>query len=40
MNRQKKNTAAVGTAEARLEKMDERHADFAERDGFNFQPCG
>src|SRR5258708_9379675 len=30
------NAAAVGTAKARLEKVDERHVDFAERDGFNF----
>ena len=30
------NAAAVGAAEARLEKVDERHLNFAECDGFNF----
>ena len=34
------DAAAVGAAEAGLKKMDERHANFAQRDGFDFQPCG
>jgi len=36
VNRNEKNTAAVGTAKTRLEEMDEGHLDFAERDGFDF----
>ena len=36
MNGDQQNAAAVGTAKARLEKVDERHVNFAERDGFDF----
>jgi hypothetical protein len=35
VRREQKNAAAVGTSEARLEEMDERHVNFAESDGFN-----
>jgi hypothetical protein len=31
-----KNSATVKATETRLEKMDERHLNFAECDGFNF----
>jgi hypothetical protein len=31
-----KNAAVVEAAEARLEEVDERHLNLAERDGFNF----
>jgi hypothetical protein len=36
MNGDQENTAAIGTAETRFEEVDERHVNFAERDGFNF----
>jgi hypothetical protein len=36
MDSDQKNSPAVGTAEARLEKMDERHVNFTECNGFNF----
>jgi hypothetical protein len=36
VDRYQQNAAAVSTAEARLEKMDERHVNFAQGDGFNF----
>jgi hypothetical protein len=31
-----KNAAMVQAVEARLEKVDERHVDLAQRDRFNF----
>jgi hypothetical protein len=31
-----KNATAVGAAEARLEKMNERHVNFTKGNGFNF----
>ena len=34
------DAAGVGAAEARLKKMDERHLQFAEGDGFNFHKKG
>ena len=36
VNGDQQNAATVGTAKARLEKMNERHTDFAEGDGFYF----
>jgi hypothetical protein len=35
MSGEQQNTAAVGASKARLKEMDERHVNFAERDGFN-----
>ena len=36
VNGQQKNSAAESALKARLEKIDERHLNFAEGDGFNF----
>ena len=36
MDGDEKNAAAVGATKARLEKVDERHLNFTESDGFNF----
>ena len=36
MHSDEKDAAVVQTMEARLEKVDERHVDFAQRDGFDF----
>src|SRR5579862_2376364 len=36
MHRNQENPAAVGTAEARLEKVDERHLNLAKGNGFDF----
>src|SRR6266853_2859835 len=33
---EQQDAAAIETAEARLKKMDERHLDFAQGNGFNF----
>ena len=35
MHGDQQDAAAVGASKAGLEKMDERHVNFAERDGFN-----
>jgi hypothetical protein len=35
MSGEQQNAAAVGTSKARLEKMDERHVNFADCDGFD-----
>ena len=36
MHGDQQNAAAVGASETRLKKMDERHVNLAQRDGFNF----
>ena len=36
VNGQQKNSPAKGAFDARLEKVDERHLNFAKGDGFNF----
>src|ERR1700734_2522935 len=36
VDRNQKNAAAISAAEAGLKKVDQRHLNFAECDGFNF----
>jgi hypothetical protein len=37
MNGQKEDAAFRGATKAGLKEMDQRHANFAQGDGFNFQ---
>src|SRR5215472_14922193 len=39
IERNQQHATVVGTAEASLKKMDQRHLDFAKSDGFNFHLC-
>jgi hypothetical protein len=36
MRRHQENAAIIDPAKAGLEKVDERHVNFPQRDGFNF----